>query len=313
MSRKARIATLALSGMLFSCPAFSQTFNQFVGFGDSTIDSGWYRNLAFPTGNATVDALLPAAVANGGGVSTTGPGPVSSSLLAGYLGLNGNPANQAGSNYATGGARNNQTGAQPNAVPTVTQINNYLAANNGIANANGLYLIGSGGNDISLYFGRISANTITLAQGLQNVTQSANDLVGAISRLHAAGARTIIVPNQPQSFNSATERSLRATYNNTLWSGLAAAGVDFIPSDFNAVLQSVVANLPAFGFIAGAGPACIAPAGVTSGYALLCTPLTLVAPDAQQTHLFADDVHLSTAGQKIVADYSGQLGVNVAF
>src|SRR5882757_539533 len=233
MSRKAQIAALVVSCAVWCGPAASQTFNQFVGFGDSTIDSGWYRNLAFPTGNATVDAALPGAIANGGGVSTTGPGPVSSTLLAGYFGLNGNPANLGGSNYATGGARNNQTGAQPNAVSTVTQINNYLAAGNGAANGNALYLIGSGGNDISLYFNQINASTITLAQGLQNVTQSATDLVGAISRLHAAGARTIVVPNQPQSFNSATERTLRATYNNALWWGLNASGVDFVPSDFN--------------------------------------------------------------------------------
>lgn len=309
MSRKAQIAALAVSCAVWAGPAAAQTFNQFVGFGDSTIDSGWYRNLAFPTGNATVDALLPGAVATGGGVSTTGPGPVSSTLLAGYFGLNGDPANQGGSNYATGGARNNQTGAQPNAVSTVTQINNYLAAANGVANSNALYLIGSGGNDVSLYFNQITANTITLAQGLQNVTQSANDLVGALSRLHAAGARYIVVPNQPQSFNTPTERTLRITYNNALWWGLSAAGVDFIPSDFNAVLQGVVANLGSFGFIAGAGPACIAPPGVPSGYALLCTPQTLVAPNAQQTHLFADDVHLSTAGQKIVADYEYSLVV----
>jgi outer membrane lipase/esterase len=58
-----------------------------------------------------------------------------------------------------------------------------------------------------------------------------------------------------------------------------------------------------FGFIVAAGPACVQPAGVTSGYAILCTPLTLVAPDAAQTHLLADDVHLTTAGQKVLAAY----------
>ncbi len=309
MSRKVQLAALAVCGAVLSDPAVAQSFNQFVGFGDSTTDSGWYRNLAYPTGNPTVDALLPGAVANGGGVSTTGPGLVSSKLLAGYFGLNGDPANQGGSNYATGGARNNQTGAQPNAVSTVTQINNYLAAGNGTANGQALYLIGSGGNDVSLYFGQINASTITLAQGFQKVTQSATDLVAAISTLHAAGAQYIIVPNQPQSFNSATERALRTTYDNALWQGLAAAGVNFIPSDFNGVLQAVVANPAAFGFIAGAGPACTAPPGVTSGYALLCTPQTLVAPNADQTHLFADDIHLSTAGQKIVADYEYSLVV----
>ena len=56
---RARVAILALSLAILCDPASSQQFNQFVGFGDSTIDSGWYRNLAFPTGNAAVDAGLP--------------------------------------------------------------------------------------------------------------------------------------------------------------------------------------------------------------------------------------------------------------
>ncbi len=289
--------------------ASAQSFNQFIGFGDSTVDSGWYRNLAFPTGNATVDAALPGAVVNGGGVSTTGPGPVSSQLLASYFGLNGNPANQGGSNYATGGARNNQAGSYPNAVSTAAQISNYLLASGGIANRHALYLIGSGGNDVSLYVGRVNNNTITLTQGVQSVAQSATDLVTSITQLNAAGARYVIVPNQPQSFGTATERTLRTAYNQTLWSGLAANGVNFIPSDFNGVLTAVTSNLSSFGFIAGGGPACVAPGGVSSGYALLCTPLTLVAPDAAQTHLFADDNHLSTAGQKILADYEYSLVV----
>ncbi len=304
---KLRFVALVMCLTVCAGPATSQTFNQFVGFGDSTIDSGWYRNLAFPTGNAIIDADLPAAVANGGGLSTTGPGPVSSQGLAAYFGLNGNPANQGGTNYATGGARNNQAGSLPNAVPTVTQINNFLAASNGAANADALYLIGSGGNDVSLYVGQVNAAAITLAQGVQNVVQSADDLVAAIDRLRAAGARYIIVPNQPQSFGTATEQTLRAAYDNALWNGLAATGVNFIPSDINAVLRAVVANPGSFGFLAGGGPACVAPAGVPSGYALLCTSQTLVAANAAQTHLFADDIHFSTAGQKIVTDYEYSL------
>src|SRR5262249_6835157 len=38
-------------------------------------------------------------------------------------------------------------------------------------------------------------------------------------------------------------------------------------------------------------------------WSLGCTAANLVLPDAMQTHLFADDEHLSTAGQKIQADY----------
>jgi outer membrane lipase/esterase len=75
------------------------------------------------------------------------------------------------------------------------------------------------------------------------------------------------------------------------------------------VIGAVAANPSSFGFIAGGGPACIRPLGLLSGYAILCTPLTLVASDAPQTHLFADDVHLSTAGQKVLADYEYSLVV----
>jgi outer membrane lipase/esterase len=306
---KAWVIALAMCGSTLPVPALCQTFNQFVGFGDSTVDSGWYRNLTFPTGNADIDGALPAAIPNGGGISTTGPGPVSSQLLASSFGLNATPANQGGSNYATGGARNNQIGSLPNAVPTVTQIQTYLAANGGAANGNALYLIGSGGNDVTLYVNQVTANTITLSQGIQSVGQSASDLVTAISQLHSAGARYILVPNQPQSFGPATEQSLRISYDNALWWGLASAGVNFIPVDFNAVIRAVSANPSSFGFIAGAGPACVPQAGLTSGYAILCTPLTLVAPNAAQTHFFADDVHLSTAGQKVLADYEYSLVV----
>ena len=39
-------AVITTSMVAASSPAASQTINQFIGFGDSTIDSGWYRNAA---------------------------------------------------------------------------------------------------------------------------------------------------------------------------------------------------------------------------------------------------------------------------
>jgi len=87
-----------------------------------------------------------------------------------------------------------------------------------------------------------------------------------------------------------------------------AAGVNFIPSDINAVVQAVAANPTSFGFIPAAGAACNAATLAVS--ILLCTPQTLVAPDAAQTHFFADaGTHFSTAGQKVVADYEYSLMV----
>jgi outer membrane lipase/esterase len=90
-----------------SSPAASQTINQFIGFGDSTIDSGWYRNAAPNSTNPIYNADFAIAVTQGGGKATTNPGLVSSEFLAGAFGQTAIPANQpGGTNYATGDARN---------------------------------------------------------------------------------------------------------------------------------------------------------------------------------------------------------------
>jgi outer membrane lipase/esterase len=305
-------AAVALAIVATGTPAAGQAFNQFIAFGDSTIDSGWYRNAAPNSTNAIYNADFAAALPQGGGKATTNPGLVSSQFLAGSFGLTANPANQpGGTNYATGDARNAQlnTGvpnALQGAVPTVVQIGNYLAANNGIANPSALYLIGSGGNDISF-----AAGNLPSAAQAPYVVGAANDLVAGIARLAAAGARFIVVPDQPQSFGGATLEALRTTYNTTLWGGLATAHVNFIPADINAMFTAVASSPATFGLIANAGPACTKPAPITSGWATFCSPTstvsTLVSPNAAQTHLFADDIHLTTAGQKIVADYEYSL------
>jgi hypothetical protein len=47
-------------------PGASQTINQFIGFGDSTIDSGWYRNAAPNSTNPIYNTDFPIAVTQGG-------------------------------------------------------------------------------------------------------------------------------------------------------------------------------------------------------------------------------------------------------
>ena len=302
----------ALALVIGCAPAASQSVSQVVVFGDSTVDSGWYRNAAPNSTNPTYNTDFASAVTQGGGTATTNPGPINSQLLAGFFGLTANPANTpGGTDYATGDARNAQvnTNAQANAllgaVPTVTQISNYLAANNGVANPNGLYLISSGGNDISFALG--------LPANMQNATVvgAANALVAAIVQLQAAGARTFIIPDTPQSFGGQPTESLRAAYNTALWQGLAAAHVNFVPADINAMYRAVQASPSTFGLIGGGGPACTQAAGIPSGWSTMCSPTstisTLVSPDAEYTHLLADDIHLSTAGQIIEADYEYSL------
>jgi outer membrane lipase/esterase len=319
--RSALVLSLMSTGM--SNSAAAQSFNQFVGFGDSNIDSGFYRILPSPgAGNPTFNALWPAAVANGAGKPTTSPGLMNSEALAAYFGLTALPANQGGSNYATSGAKNvtvntPMTGGFQAAIPTVTQIANYLAASGGRANSNALYLINSGANDVSFALGDSGSGPFP-PDPTAYLIGAANSLAGAIASLQAAGARYIVVPDLYFSFpmgggaGNAATRQARLDYSLALWSGLAAAGVNFIPADINAVRVAIAANPSAFGFQFvgnGAGQvACTQPAGVTTAWALLCSsnpaaPSTFVTPNADQTRLFADDQHLTTAGQKILADY----------
>src|SRR5436190_1931305 len=125
---------IAAATVLLVCatlPAAAQ-FNQFVGFGDSTIDTGWYRNAT--TGNAVNDQRIKDAVALGGRGAPVGVGLMAAEWLAGRFGLSALPANQiGGTNFATGGARNSTAGANT-AIPTVVQIAHYLAASGGRAN-----------------------------------------------------------------------------------------------------------------------------------------------------------------------------------
>src|SRR6267378_3083614 len=252
----ASVAMMTAPAMMSQASA--QSFTQALVFGDSTVDSGFYKVLGNPNGPATnkFNIAFAAAIAAGGtGAPTNSPGLMNSQVLAAHFGLTADPANQpGGTNFATSGAKNVlvNTGSGPGgnggflaAIPTVQQIDNYLASVGGHANGNGLYLISSGGNDISFAFSAGGPADKTLY--LQN---AADGLTTAIAKLQAAGARTIIVPGLNYSFPIAdpAQQAAELAYTKALWSGLAQRGVNFIPGDFNAVRVAIAANPSAFGF-----------------------------------------------------------------
>src|SRR5215469_396955 len=127
------IAAVALP--LGVTPASAQAFNQFIGFGDSTLDSGWYYTHPHDT-NPTLQALYNASRALGGGIPTTVGGPMNSQVLASSFGLTAIPVGEpGGTNHAAGGASNITYGNYNTLAPnTVSQIGTYLAANGGVAN-----------------------------------------------------------------------------------------------------------------------------------------------------------------------------------
>jgi outer membrane lipase/esterase len=302
-------ACLVLSSLTVSVtPASAQSFNQFIGFGDSNIDSGYF--LTHPIGH---QALYSQSAAVGGGIPTTPGGPENSTLLASYFGLTAIPVGMpGGTNYAASGAENNANNNNNSAAPsTVSQINTYLAANGGAANPNALYLINSGGNDLSYSNNRVMAGTFTAAQQKAYNQQAARDLAAGVTQLAAAGAKYIVVSDGVGG-NAGPITSGRINMTNTVYANLVANGVNFIPAD-NLGMQQIVLHNPAmFGLTsvsnadAPGGAACVNNLGPgQTSYALYCT--TLRTPNAAQTSYWADDEHLSAAGQKIEADYNYSL------
>ncbi len=321
-----RSACLALAISATAGTASAAGLNQFIGFGDSTMDSGYFRYN--PTGGSpglppgapsnAIDLAIQATVAAGGSGAFLGPGVVDTVQLAARFGLSAMPfivgGGGGGTNYANGSAQTvPTTGADGylhglyNNVPIVTQIYDYLASVNNVANPDALYMISYGGND--LIWLQIQGGSVAPLPYLANLASS---LTSSIVSLQAAGARTIVVLNvyafaklvQADGTVSAANTIVvneAATYSAEVWSGLGAAGVNFVPADVEGLLKYASQNPTKFGFtpatVLASSPAC----GNTTG--LVCAPAQLVTPNAEQTYLWGDPNHLSTAGQTIESDY----------
>ncbi len=315
---------LAFAAIGLTGTATAGKLDQFIGFGDSTMDSGYFRyqstggspGAGGPGSAAALDAAIAHTVAAGGTGAFVGPGVVDTVQLAAKFGLTALPTTipGGGTNYANGSAQTVPTTADNgylnglyNNVPIVTQISNYLAAVHNAANPNALYMISFGGNDLTWLE--------TQGAGLSPQTylkSLANSLTAGVANLQAAGGRTIVVLNVYAYARVVGPGGILApadvirvgdatTYSADVWSGLSAAGVNFIPADVEGVLKYVSQHPTRFGFTAAtvlaSNPAC----GVTS--ALVCAPSQVVVPNAEQTYLWSDDHHLTTAGQTIEADY----------
>jgi outer membrane lipase/esterase len=314
--------------------AQAQNFNQLIGFGDSATDTGWFTGATsgpHSTGVTPFDLSIAAALAAGGNGHWTGPGQGNAQILAGFFGLSANAVGTpGGTNFAIGNDVDflvppgfipaTATGnlfPNPLLPGTATQINNYLASVGGHANPNAIYLLSSGGNDITAalqVFGAFSPAGVAYLLG------EAQALTNSLASLQAAGARYIIMSNYyPGPVNIPAGTFYGDTILSATWRDLAAAGVKFIPADTISVFAVVEQHFTEFGFthdphaFLPANYACLPPtgSGLLSGYGILCAPGTtpssthgyMQSADATQTYLFMDGVHLTAAGQQIEADY----------
>jgi len=300
-------ALLAVSSLCAPGVAFAAGFDQFIAFGDSTIDSGYFRYN--PTGIPGIDSAVASAVANGASGAFVGPGVMNTTMLAGRFGLSAAPVGDGGTNFANGGAHT-LIDVPPN-VPAVQCITNYLSSVNGVANSHGLYEIRTGDNDLAFV---AKQGAVWIAANPDYLSGIASTLSAQVAVLQKAGARTILVPN---SYNraifagpggdiagsNAASYARSVSFDATIWSDLTAAGVNFIPADIDSVMNYVVKNPTLFGFT----PASVLSANAPSPTSALLTTTSMISSAQEQTYLFVDALHLTTAGQQIESDYEYSL------
>ena len=317
MKTKKRVLPALLLSLFASLAAPSASAAQFSNvyiFGDSLSDAGYYRGFLAAAG-------VPSSLVAIMGRFTTNPGPVWSELVAQYYGFTATPSNvSGGTNYAQGGAR--VTGVPGVSTPPgqaqrpiSAQIDEFLLAGNGSADPNALYTVWAGANDLFFNLGAFQAGAITQAQLQTNVLGAAGAEIAQIRRLSDAGARYIVVFALPNigatpafggSPAAGSVAALSAGYNTTLFTGLQSAGIRVIPVDSFALFNEILANPGSFGFSNTTGIACGAFPGVTTAQtanSLFCYTGNLVAPGADQSYIFADAVHPTTASHRIIAQF----------
>lgn len=305
MPRTRLIVGAITSALLFSSHAFAadQRFNNVVVFGDSLSDAGNVSLILDPALQATQRF-------------TTNPGSTAAENVAKALGFSSTASKLGGTDYAYGGAGfvNNATTLPIENIPQ--QLQQYLAATGGKADARTLYQVWGGANDI-FYLTDTYTDSTVIAAGAAAAAQTEVKLLG---NLQAAGAKYVVVYNLPDigktpesiaagaaAQSGGTQISL--VYNNVLQTGitqLSGSGLNIIPVNTFALINEVVANPSAFGFTNVTTPACGAgsssvvcgPAGSTSGLYLYHYPA-----GADQTYLFADGVHPSTAADAMLGQY----------
>ncbi|MGY1424060.1 autotransporter domain-containing protein [Lysobacter sp. A289] len=280
--------------------ANDQPYSQTIFFGDSLTDSGHFRP-------ALIQAVGPQAAILG--KFTTNPGLVWSEYLADFYGTQASAANQGGSNYAVGGARagEDSVGALGPTPSMMTQVTSYLTASGGVADPNALYTVWGGNNDL-----------FAVAQGAPpqaTIGAAVTAQIGVVGALQAAGAQYVLVPSIPDLGLTPSARAqgalaqgqltqLATVYNDALYGGLAAAGLQVIPLDMFHLFQEVAASPAGFGFSNITGTAC---QPQITAQSVTCQPGSYVTPDAATSYLFADGVHPTGAAHEVIADYAASI------
>jgi outer membrane lipase/esterase len=268
--------------LAFSTSAAAQFSNMYF-FGDSSTDAGFY-----------------------GSRFTVNPGLIWAQNLGAAYGIAITTVATGGTDFAQGGTNVNSpsplvlAGAPDR--PLSTQIGELLAISPTL-DSNALYGVSAGYNDLLTNVGAAQAGLITPAQVQANVALAAQQYVQQVARLGAAGAKYIVVLNLYDIGKSpfgvanpaAQFSSLVALYNTTLNAALGQVPYQVVRVNTQQLFLEMLANPSFFGFTNVSSPAC------TVSTSLLCTPSTLVVPNADETYLFSDDLHPTPQAEVIMA------------
>jgi len=326
---------LTLSSLSFAGSAHNLE-NMYV-FGDSLSDQGNLaailnaQGIPLQMGNIFLHPLAPYA---DGRFSN---GPTGVEVLAGKLGFTLTPSyyfsgQEAGNNYAVAGAR----ASTDQGIDMSTQINAYLGLHGLQADAETLYVVMFGGNDI-----RIAYKTdIELATGIdlvepkdevfaadgarlsgEEIIQKAiTNIKANIEKLIGAGAENVFVVGAPDisklpetdfaaalfgEYSYQASEELSASYNDSLRSAVRELkhkhrGVQFAYFNLDGLFQDILENSEELGFV-NKEEAC----WYTYGNGSTIAPLTQnPACEDRDSFVFFDDIHPSApvhaiAGEKL--------------
>jgi phospholipase/lecithinase/hemolysin len=286
---------------------------QVVSFGDSLSDVGTYA---------------PLASAVGGGRFTTNPGQVWTQDVAQYYGgslsaaftidITHKLSAQSGFGYAEGGATVATPASQNDfltdvignvEMPVNQQVSSYLSTH-GSFNSGQLVLVWAGANDV-LRAGSLPAAAPTVQTAASTLAQ----IVGQIVQNGATHVVVVNVPNiglAPKGITSpdggANLTQLSELFNGDLNAALQADGLQgkIIQIDAYTWVDQIIANFQANGFaVTNTSQACD-PTKTPDDTALLCSPATYVTSNADQTYMFADDLHPTTHLHALFAQYVEQ-------
>jgi outer membrane lipase/esterase len=240
------LATVA--AMTVAQAAVAGPYTNLYVFGDSLVDAGNTQLAVVSSGG---NDPTPAAAGYFNGRFTNGPDYVdllSEKMFGSYT----RASLAGGNNFAFGGALARNNG---DPLPDLRlQVNSYFARSGGTADANALYVINVGGNDLFA-----AATNPTLIPTFK--ADSIDVITAQVQALNAAGARNILVTGLPNIGGTpgtagnpaaaAGGRALSVNFNNVLQSALddlmLEAGTRLFRFDYISFFDTITANLSANG------------------------------------------------------------------